>query len=75
MNKIANKVRYFYQNSENIYYLDDDSSEPKQQLLKNKVFDAKNNINYYEVFGGYDPNNNGLMKYKEDFNRWYEEIL
>jgi uncharacterized phage-like protein YoqJ len=46
MNKIANKVRYFYQNSENIYYLDDDSSEPKQQLLKNKVSDAKNNINY-----------------------------
>ncbi len=36
--------------------------------------EAKNNINYYELFRGYDPNNDGLMKYKEDFNRWYEEI-
>lgn len=64
--------RYFYKSGNIIYYIEETGNELKEQTIKEKCKVYK--INYYEVQKEYIKNLDGLLQYRENFNRWAKEI-
>lgn len=63
--------RYFYKSGNIIYYIEETGNELKEQTIKEKC--KVYGINYYEAQKEYIKILNGLLLYREDFNKWAEE--
>lgn len=66
--------RYFYQIGQTVYFVDDESDDLYEQTLQEKLEEAKAQYNYYESFKGYATTHESLIQYKNDFNKWNNEI-
>lgn len=73
MSDYIRKLRFFYQIQMDIFYIEGDSDEFKQQTLQQKVEDCYN-INYYEAQKEYEASHQGLLDYRTDFYVWVKQI-
>ena len=64
---------YYYYDSSNIYYIDDNSDELKT-LDKLKINWAENKFHSFRMFENYENTNTDLIRFKKDFNIWVNEI-
>ena len=64
---------YYYYDSKNIYYIDDNSDELKT-LDKLKVNWKENKFHSFRMFENYENTNTDLIRFKNDFNIWVNEI-
>lgn len=63
---------YFYEIGLDLFYITDDCDELQQHPVFKK--NTKTN-NYYEAGQDYECSLEGLLKYREDFNIWVNEIV
>lgn len=63
--------RYYYQEADKIYSITDDDDTLVKETIKDK---DHANYNYFELQKGYECTLESLKQYREDFNRWCEEI-
>ena len=64
---------YYYYDTSNIYYIDDNSDELKT-LDKLKINWAENKFHSFRMFENYENTNTDLIRFKKDFNIWVNEI-
>jgi hypothetical protein len=66
--------RYFYQVGQIVYFIDDASDDLYEQCITEKLEEAKAEFNYFESFKGYETTHESLIQFKNDFNKWDQEI-
>jgi hypothetical protein len=64
-------ARYFYNTNGRIFSISDTFDEVVEECIKSK---DSNNYKYFELFKGYEMDLKSLIQYKEDFNKWAQEI-
>ena len=67
------KIIYYYYDSKNIYYIEDNSNELKT-LDKLKVNWKENKFHSFRMFENYENSHTDLIRFKNDFNIWVNEI-
>ena len=67
------KVIYYYYDSKNIYYIEDNSNELKT-LDKLKINWKENKFHSFRMFENYENTHTDLIRFKNDFNIWVNEI-
>ena len=67
------KVIYYYYDSKNIYYIEDNSNELKT-LDKLNVNWKENKFHSFRMFENYENSHTDLIRFKNDFNIWVNEI-
>ena len=67
------KIIYYYYDSKNIYYIEDNSNELKT-LDKLNVNWKENKFHSFRMFENYENTHTDLIRFKNDFNIWVNEI-
>ena len=67
------KIIYYYYDSKNIYYIDDNDDELKT-LDKLKINWKENKFHSFRMFENYENTHTDLIRFKKDFNIWINEI-
>ena len=67
---ITRQNRYFYQIGQTVYFIDESNDELQQEPLTKK----SNAHNYFELMKGYNCSLEDLIKYRNDFNKWNDEL-
>jgi hypothetical protein len=70
--KIKKGIRFFYQVSTDIFYLNGDEDKLKQETARTKQFLE---YCYFEAFKGYECNLESLKQYRDDFNKEASQLL
>jgi hypothetical protein len=67
------KTRFYYDDKDanKIYYLDEETGEFNSCYTYQKNYKTHN---YFHLFKGYTPSEEGLTLFKSDFNKWNEEL-
>lgn len=64
-------TRYYYQEADKIYSITDNDDTIVKETIKDK---EHNKYNYFELQKDYECTLESLKQYREDFNRWCDEI-
>jgi hypothetical protein len=68
---MSRTVRYYYQLSDKLYSIGENDKTLIEETLKQN---EKHLYNYFEMQTDYESNLESLLKYREDFNQWCDEI-
>lgn len=69
--KYEKKCRYYYQEADKIYSITDNDDTIVKETIRDK---EHNKYNYFELQKDYECTLESLKQYREDFNRWCDEI-